>query len=199
MELKKVNFNTEDEMKAARKILVAVAIAAAVGSAFAAGPGWQGGRGPAAGYGPGSENCLMMGSAGPGAGYGSMMGGMGWGGRMGGGGMMDPAAAEARLESVKGALKITAEQESAWNAYAGAVKAQAETRAKFREQMAATDPAARTELQSQHFAANAEAAKSLAAARDGLYAVLTAEQKVIADRVIGFPGFARRGVVAPGS
>lgn len=186
-------------MKAANKILVAVAVAAAVGSAFAAGPGWQGGRGPGAGYGPGTENCLTLGGTGPGAGYGPMMGGMGWGGRMGGGGMMNPAATEARLGSVKGALNITAEQESAWDAYAGVVKAQAETRAKFREQMAATDPAARAELQSQHFAANAEAAKSLAAARDGLYAVLTAEQKVIADRVIGFPGFARRGVVAPGS
>ncbi|HSD40557.1 MAG TPA: Spy/CpxP family protein refolding chaperone [Burkholderiales bacterium] len=187
-------------MKAASKILVAVAVAAAVGSAFAAGPGWQGGRGPGAGYGPGSENCVMMGGAGPGAGYGPRMGGMGWGGRMGGGGgMMNLAAAEARLEGVKSALKITAEQESTWNAYAGVVKAQAETRAKFREQMAATDPAARAELQSQHFAANAEAAKSLATARDGLYSVLSAEQKVIADRVIGYPGIARRGAVAPGS
>jgi hypothetical protein len=199
MELSNVQSKTEDEMKAARKILVAVAVAAVVGSAFAAGPGWQGGRGPAADYGPASENCLMMGGAGPGAGYGPMMGGMGWGGRMGGGRMMNPAAAEARLDGVKSALKITAEQESAWNAYAGVVKAQAETRVKFREQMAATDPAARAELQSQHFAANAEAAKSLSAARDGLYAVLTPEQKTIADRVIGFPGFARRGVVAPGS
>jgi hypothetical protein len=134
---------------------------------------------------------MMMGGAGPGAGYGPMMGGMGWGGRMGGGGMMNPATAEARLEGVKSALTITAEQENAWNAYAGVVKTQAETRAKFREQMFAADPAARAELQSQHFAANAEAAKSLATARDGLYAVLTAEQRVIADRVIGFPGFAR--------
>ena len=186
-------------MKAASKILVAVAVAAAVGSAFAAGPGWRGGPGPAAGYGPGSDYCVMMGGVGPGAGYGPMMGGMGWGGRMGGGGMMNPAAAEARLEGVKSALKITAEQESAWNTYAGVVKAKAETRATFREQMFAADPGARAELQSQHFAANVEAVKSLATARDGLYAVLTAEQKVIADRVIGFPGFARRGWVAPGS
>jgi hypothetical protein len=198
MESSRVDYETEEAMKAASKILVAVAVAAAVGSAFAAGPGWRGGPGPAAGYGPGSENCVMMGGAGPGAGYGPMMGG-GWGGRMGGGGMMNPAAAEARLEGAKNALKITAEQESAWNAYAGVVKAQAETRAKFREQMFATDPAARAELQSKHFAANAEAAKSIAGARDGLYAVLTADQKVIADRVIGFPGFARRGIVAPGS
>lgn len=186
-------------MKAASKILVAVAVAAAVGSAFAAGPGWQGGRGPAAGYGPGSENCAMVGGPGAGAGYGPMMGGMGWGGPMGGGGWMNPASVDARLGSVKSALKITAEQESAWSAYAGVVKAQAESRAKFREQMAATDPAARTELHNQHFAANAEAAKSLGAARDGLYAVLTPEQKTVADRVIGFPGFARRGMVAPGS
>jgi hypothetical protein len=118
---------------------------------------------------------------------------------MGGGGMMNPAAAEYRLDGVKSALKITAEQESAWNAYAGVVKAQAETRAKFREQMFATDPAARAELQSKHFADNAEAAKQIGAARDGLYAVLTPEQKATADRLIGFPGFARRGYAAPGS
>jgi hypothetical protein len=197
MELSNVHIETEDDMKAASKILVAVAVAAAVGSAFAAGPGSQ--SGPAAGYGPGSENCLTMGGAGPGAGHGPMMGGMGWGGRMGGGGMMNSAGAEARLEGVKSALKITAEQEGAWNAYAGVVKAQAETRAKFREQMAATDPAARAALHDQHFAANTEGAKQLNAARDGLYAVLTPEQKAIADRVIGFPGFARRGMVAPGS
>jgi hypothetical protein len=184
-------------MQAASKILVAVAVAAAVGSAFAAGPGRHGGAGPAAGYGPGSENCAMMSGPGAGAGNGPMMGGMG--GRMGGGGMMNPAAAESRLDGAKSALKITAEQESAWNAYAGVVKAQAETRAKFREQMAATDPAARAELQSKHFAANAEAAKEIGAARDGLYAVLTPEQKTTADRVIGFPGFARRGYAAPGS
>jgi len=186
-------------MKAASRILVAVAVAAAVGSAFAAGPGWRGGPGPAAGYGPGSENCAMVGGPGAGAGRGPMMGGMGGGGRMGGGGMMNPAAAEYRLDGAKSALKITAEQESAWNAYAGVVKAQAETRAKFREQMAATDLAARAELQSKHFAANAEAAKEIGAARDGLYAVLTPEQKLTADRVIGFPGFARRGYAAPGS
>jgi len=197
MESKRVHSNTEDSMKAASRILVAVAIAAAVGSAFAAGPGWRGGPGPAAGYGPGSENCAMMGGPGAGAGYGPMMGGMG--GRMGGGGMMNPAAAESRLDGVKGALKLTAEQGSAWNAYASVVKAQAETRAKFREQIAATDPAARAELQSKHFATNAEAAREIGAARDGLYAVLTPEQKATADRLIGGPGFARRGYAAPGS
>jgi hypothetical protein len=148
MESSSVHFKSEDVMRAASKILVALAVATAVGSAFAAGPGWHGGPGPAAGFGPGSENCAMMGGPGASAGNGPMMGGMGWGGHMGGGGMMNPAAAEARLESVKGALKITAEQESAWNAYAGVVKAQAETRAKFREQMAATDRAARAELHS---------------------------------------------------
>jgi len=186
-------------MKVASRYLVAVAVAAAVGSAFAAGPGWRGGASPAAGAGPGSENCAMMGSPGAGAGSGPMMGGMGGGGRMGGGGMMNPAGAEFRLDGVKSALKVTAEQESAWNAYAGAVKMRAETRVKFHEQMAATDPAARAELQGKHFAANAEAAKQIGAARDGLYAVLTPEQKATADRMIGIPGVARRGNATPGS
>ena len=186
-------------MKVASKYLVAVAVAAAVGSAFAAGPGWRGGASPAAGAGPGSENCAMMGSPGAGAGSGPMMGGMGGGGRMGGGGMMNPAGAEFRLDGVKSALKVTAEQESAWNAYAGAVKMRAETRVKFHEQMASTDPAARAELQGKHFAANAEAAKQIGAARDGLYVVLTPEQKATADRMIGIPGVARRGNATPGS
>jgi hypothetical protein len=198
MELSRIHSKTEDVMKAPSKILVAVAVAAAVGSAFAAGPGWRGGPGPAAAYGPGAENCAMMGGPGAGTGYGPMMGGMGWGGRIGGG-MMNPAAAEARLDNVKGALKITAEQQSAWNAYAGAVKAQAEQRAKFREQMAVTDPAARAELRNQHFAANTESAKQISAARDALYAALTPEQKASADRLLGFPGVARRGYAAPGS
>lgn len=183
-------------MKAASKLLAAVAVAAAVGSAFAAGPGWRVGPGPAAGYGPGAENCAMSGGAG--AGYGPMMGGPGGGGRMGGG-MLNPAAAEARLDAVKAALKITAEQENAWNAYAAAVTAQADQRVKFRDEMAATDPAARAGLQSKHFAANAESAQQVGAARDGLYAVLTAEQKASADRLLGFPGFARRGYAVPGS
>jgi hypothetical protein len=198
MEVHRDQSRTEDVMKAASKLLVAVAVAAAVGSAFAAGPGWRGGPGPAAGYGPGSENCAMMGGPGAGAGYGPMMGGMGGGGRMGGG-MMNPAAAEARLDGVKDALKITTEQETAWSAYAAAVKAQADQRVKFREQMAATDPAGRAELQSRHFAANTESAKQIGAARDGLYAVLTVEQKATADRLLGFPGLVRRGYAVPGS
>jgi hypothetical protein len=194
MELRQDEFETlEDTMKTASKLLMAVAVAAAVGTAAAAGPGWRMGvGGPPAGYGPGSENCVTMG--GPGYGGGRMMGG----GRMGGG-MFNPAVAEARLDGVKAALNINAEQESAWNAYAAAVKADADQRAKFREQMAATDPAARFELREQHFAARTDSLKAIDAARSGLYGVLAPEQKATADRLLGFPGFARRGPVGPGS
>lgn len=178
---------------AASNLLVALAVATAAGSALAAGPGAPG---PAAGHGPGSEPCAMTG--GPGAGRGPMMGGMGRDGRMGGG-MMDPAATAARLDGAKGALKITAEQESAWNAYAAAVKARADQRAQFHEQMAAADPAARRALRDQHFAAHAESIKAVDAARSGLYAVLTPEQRATADGLIGFPRFVRRGTPAAGS
>lgn len=182
--------------KVASRILVAGAVAIAVGSAFAADPGWRGGPGPAAGHGPGSENCAMMGGAAGGSA--PMMGGMGRGGRVGGA-MMAPATAEARLDGVKGALKITAAQENAWNAYAAAIKAQADEHAKFRDQMTAADPTARLALRDQHVAARTESLKTMDAARDGLYAVLTAEQKTAADRLLGFPGFARRGHAHAGS
>jgi hypothetical protein len=192
MESRQDDFETlEDTMKTASKLLMAVAVAAAVGTAAAAGPGWRTGAagGPPAGYGPGSENCMTMG----GPGYGPRMGG--GGGRMGGG-MMNP---EARLDGVKTALKITAEQENAWNAYAAAIKSDADQRLKFHEQMAATDPAARLELRDQHFAARTESLKAIEASRNGLYAVLAPEQKSTADRLLGFPGFARRGPAGPGS
>jgi len=185
-------------MKTASKLLMAVAVAAAVGTAAAAGPGWRmGAGGPPAGYGPGSENFAMMG--GPGYGGGPMMGGPGYGGGRMGGGMFNPAVADARLANVKDALKIGAEQEGAWSAYAAAIKAQADQRAKFHEQMATTDAAARLELREKHFAAQTESIKSVDAARSGLLAVLTPEQKATADRLIGFPGFARRGMGGPGS
>jgi hypothetical protein len=196
MESRQDNFETlEDTMKTASKLLMAVAVAAAVGTAAAAGPGWRTGAagGPPAGYGPGSENCMTMG----GPGYGPRMGG--GGGRMGGGAMMNPAVAEARLDGVKAALKITAEQDKAWNAYATAVKGDVDQRVKFHEQMAATDPAARLDLRDQHFAARTESLKAIDAARNELYAVLAPEQKATADRLLGFPGFARRGPVGPGS
>jgi hypothetical protein len=195
MESSQDDFETlEETMKTASKLLMAVAVAAAVGTAAAAGPGWRtGAGGPPVGYGPGSENCMTMG----GPGYGPRMGG--WGGRMGGGGMMNPAVAEARLDGVKTALKITAEQENAWNAYAAAIKSDADQRLKFHEQMAATDPAARLELRDQHFAARTESLKAIEASRNALYAVLVPEQKATADRLLGFPGFARRGPVGPGS
>jgi hypothetical protein len=119
---------------------------------------------------------------------------------MGGGGMFNPAAADARLANVKAALKISPEQESAWTAYAAAVKAQAEQRAKFREQMAATtDSAARLELRDKHFAAQTDSIKAVDAARTGLLAALSPEQKATADRLIGYPGFARRGMGGWGS
>ncbi|HSQ72061.1 MAG TPA: hypothetical protein VLM87_06530, partial [Rubrivivax sp.] len=86
----------------------AVSIAAltlAVASALAAQPG--AGMGPGAGAGP----CIGAGQgAGPGMGYG--MRGHGPGG-------WSAEAVGARLETLKAEIGITAEQESAWQAFAG--------------------------------------------------------------------------------
>jgi hypothetical protein len=158
-------------MKRILNIVAAGAVALAVGAALADPPA---GRGPGAGYGPGSENCAGGGWAagmrgGPGGGWGGM-------------GMMSQAGADARLADLKSALKVTPDQEAAWNAYAELVKREALAHEQFRSQMTSAPPEARAEVRDGHFAHNREAAKELATARDGLYAVLTPEQKTLADR-----------------
>lgn len=158
-------------MKRMLNIVAASAVALAVGAALADPPA---GRGPGAGFGPGAENCI---GAGPGAG--ARGGPGGWGG-MG----MSQAGAEARLADLKAALKIAPAQEAAWNGYADVVKREALAREQFRSQMAATPAEARADVRDGHFAHNREAAKELSAAREGLYAVLTAEQKTVADRYL---------------
>ncbi len=128
----------------------------------------------------------------PGMGMGPGMGpgmgqyaGPGMGHRMGG--PETAAAVPTRLAALKAELKITGAQESAWAAYAGVVQQQAEQREATRAQMLAKmhDPklsdAERVALREsamkvrdQHFAARS-------AAFQDLQAVLTPEQRAIAD------------------
>jgi len=180
------------------------------------GPGWGGGHmggyGPGYGMGPG-----MMGGYGPGWGGGHMGGyGPGWGGGHMGGygpgygmgpGMMgaygpgfgmhawgDP---DENLAAMKAELGITEKQDGAWQAFTKNAKQQSENRQAWFAKMqqargAGSAPEAlaqRTELMKQR---QAEMEANTAALKD-LYAVLTPEQKSIADqRFGGFgPGYGR--------
>ena len=140
-------------------------------------------------------------SGGPGPGYGPGMGmGMGMGpghGRMAG---VDPVTmADSRLADMKAQLQITAAQETAWQEFAATAKQQAASMQAARAQMwdsAGTAPermALRTQMMQQRTAGMTTMTNALTA----FYAVLTPEQKAIADQSFergghrGMP-FARR-------
>ncbi len=184
-------------MKRATKIALSAVTALTLGLATAVvsahpygdGPGWGMGQGP--GYGPGY---------GPGAGMGRGMGPMGYGpmghGPMGRG--MGPqaygnpaAAADWRLSGLKSELKITAAQESAWRAFADQAKQQAEAMQKL---MSSTQGSAqatapeRMEQRNQMMKQRQEQMEKGTAAFKDLYAVLTPEQKALADQHFGMMG-----------
>ncbi len=160
------------------------------------GPGMMGG-----GYGPG----MMGGGHGPGmmgAGYGpGMMGGGHGPGMMGAGygpGMMGTGPGfdtEARLASFKSNLRISAEQEGAWNAFAAKSKQQAESMRATHDAMFASmqDPKLtapdRAALQGAMMKQRGTEMESMAAAYKDLYTALTPEQRAIVDQ----GGPARRG------
>jgi hypothetical protein len=154
-------------MKRGTKIAIGVGAALSLGLAALAGahPG---------GYGPGEYGSGW--GTGGGMGMGMMGGGMMGGGpgfMAGGSGMMgtDGYGIEERLAAQKSALKITSEQEGAWQAYAKVVKAQADLRSK---------------LVKERF----EQFEAVNAATKNLYGALTPEQRAIADQGAGFrPGF----------
>lgn len=185
-------------MKMTRKLVagtIAAAGIAAAGIAYAD---------PPAGFGPGSGACVF-GGAGPGAmGYGGhgggygpgMMGGWGPRGGFGPGAAAGPVARQdARLAYLKEALKITANQRAAWDAYATQVKAQAAAMETFHAQRPSTEltPAERIEQHAAFAKLRAEQIKASGAAVNDLYAVLTPEQKAIADRHFGGWQMAQRG------
>jgi len=139
------------------------------------------------GMGPGMGTGMGMG---PGAGPGMGMGyGMGPGMRGGMHGPESVGVTTARLVDLKTELKITPAQDSAWQAYATVVQQQAAAREAMRTQMQAQMQAsnagtpvdrsaqheAMRQLRDQHFAARSAAVKDL-------YAVLTPEQKTLAEQ-----------------
>lgn len=123
--------------------------------------------------------------------------GPGWGGHpgmmMGGPGMMmgaDPVAfTDQRLADLKTRLAITAEQETAWNAYAEAAKAKATLMAGHREAMLSPTGVTPDQRLGLHQQGLEQMQKVLTTTRD-LYAVLTPEQQAQAGGLVG-PGCGR--------
>ena len=187
-------------MTTTRKILtgvVAASLAAATALAYADPPG---GFGPG-GWGGGYRGAGMMsqgGGYGPGMmGYGGPRGGYGPGAAAGApcqdfgpgaaAGAGPVARTEQRLSFLKNELKITPDQESAWNAYAENAKAQASTMEAFHAQppAAAQSPAERIEQRAERMNLRAKQTTAMSAAVKELFAVLTPVQKAVADLHFG--------------
>lgn len=106
---------------------------------------------------------------------------------------------DSHLADLKTALKITTAQEGAWQAFATKAKQQAETMQAMRGKMqdaTGTAPermAQRTEMMKQHLGSM----ETMTAAVKDLYAVLTPEQKAIADQHFGMMGGKRMGFAKP--
>ena len=187
-------------MRNTRKLLVgavAAAVLAAGSAVVIADP---------AGPGAGAENCAH-GAAGPGAmghgpgaghgrmgfGPGTARDGMGYGpgGGRGGHGMWSnpTAAVEGYLAALKVELKITPNQDSAWQAFTTKAKQQSETMTARREQMFAQTSAPANQTAPERLAQRTEFAKqsianmeAMSAAVKDLYGTLTPEQKTLADQ-----------------
>ena len=141
------------------------------------------------------------------------MGRMGQGGRMGAGmgmqggghggmrGAESTADVAARLAAVKAELKITTAQEAAWQKFEGVVRQQADTRQAMRGAMQARmhDPKAAAEVD---HAAQRESMMKLREAsqaerdapRQALYALLSPEQKALADQKLAVGQGQRKGM-----
>ena len=180
--------------------------------------GLQPGRAMPGGMGQGMMGPGMMGMMGPSGmgagmmGQGGMMGMMGHG-MMGQGGMMGPGGMgmgamggpsatgapamvermDGRIAFVKAELKITDAQLPAWNAFAGALQANAaklnDLMAKMR-QMGGTQPtlSQRLDNQEQALAARLDGVRAVRTAFAGLLGVLTDEQKKVAEEIVPFHG-----------
>lgn len=194
-------------MKRSTRIIAAIAAATALAGAgvVAAHPGfgmggW--GMGPGMyGMGPGMGGWGMGGGMrgmGPGMGPGY---GMGAGPRGVGPGIDMAAATAGHLAALKSQLKIAPAQESAWKAYEGVMTQQSAAMQalhdKFQSQWQNAQPGATSpEWAAQReamFAQRESSWKAQSAALKDLYAVLTPEQRAIADRSGGAMGARRFG------
>lgn len=104
---------------------------------------------------------------------------------------VDPSTmVDSRLADLKAQLKITAEQDSAWRAFADAAKQQASGMQALRAQMQAGSGTAPERMAQRASAMQQRAAgmATIAKAFDALYGVLTPEQRTLADQHFGTMG-----------
>lgn len=177
-------------MKRAYKILGGIAIIASFGIATAVhahGGGFGPGAGSCTGNGPGMAQGFGPHGHGP---MGGMNGPQGTSGHRADRANFDPAAMmEGRLGYLKSVLKITDKQEAAWQAYGAKAKQQGESMQASRAAMSSQNAtgsapermAQRTTMMKQHL----DNMETMNTALKDLYAVLTPEQKAIADRHFG--------------
>jgi len=164
-------------------------LAAAVASAhpYGHGPGW--GMGQGSGYGPGAG---MGPGNGPMMGHGPMGRGMGhyaWGN--------PAAAAESRLSLLKSELKIAPAQEAAWKTFADQSRQQAEAMQALMTTVQGSAQASapeRLDLRNQIMKKRQEQMEKGTSAFKDLYAVLSPEQKALADQHVGFGMMGGRGM-----
>ena len=191
-------------MKRTTKIALAIGTALSLGLAVAAvnahpyGMGRGGGSGAGPGYGMGYG---MHGyGTGPGWGMHGYGTGPGWGmhgDAMGPLGSFGPCAgtAEERLSALKSDLRLSSDQETAWQGFVKSVKQREESReawfAKLREAHAAGSLPELLERQDEMIKQHQAERQASIAALKALYAVLTPEQRSIADwQLSGFaPGY----------
>jgi Spy/CpxP family protein refolding chaperone len=160
------------------------------GMGYGMGPGYGMHGGMGYGMGPGT-------GMGPGAGMGPGMGyGMGPG--MGAAGPEGEAALAGSLAALKTELKITPAQETAWTTYEKQTRQQAESMQAMHQQMqeqmhgqqaAGKTPADFEALRAAMFKLRQANAEARAVVVKDLYAVLTTEQKAVADRRLGGRAF----------
>lgn len=181
-------------MKLSTKIFAGTAAVVALATA---GMGWAHpdgmGWGPGQGMGPGYGMGYGMGPGMMGRGMGpGMMGhgpGYGMGGWMGG----SEAGLAGYLASLKTELKITPEQEAAWGAFEAQARQQFASMQSMHTQMqqmhgpqaADKTPADFAALHEAMFKLRQANAEARAKAVKDLYAVLSTEQKAVADRNLG--------------
>jgi hypothetical protein len=171
-------------MKRFQQMIVAAAAAAALTlvTAVSAGPYGSAGYCDGTGPGPGAGRMGMQ-HGGPGMG-GPGMGGMGY-------------ASAAGLEQLKAQLVITAEQESAWQAFAKQASEQAkQMQAMHVEHRQATDltAPAMMSLRIGAMTQRLTAMQAMNVALTDLYAVLTPQQRASADRLMGHGGPGGQGM-----
>jgi len=193
-------------MKNSRKLLFSLTAAAAFAAAgtnalaFPGGPpGWGGGPGyggPPAFAGPGGFGPGF--AAGP-RGFGPSFAAGPRGAGPGFAGGPNPAYTDARLASLKTALKITSDQESAWSAFAKQAKQQVESAQALLAKAAPVATSAPERLtQRTEFAKQRSASmEAMSGAFKNLYAALTPEQKTLADGYLGGRAFGQFGGRGP--